>query len=105
MFSEAFQSFFFVFQRPLQASYCVFKCKVHSWHCNQVLRSSCIFYHDDGDTLEISIPCAFLVEVVEGESMLCLLLINFIEDMYEGEALPGLGLSYWIDLMRSSQRR
>ena len=69
--------------------------------CDQAASSTL----EDGDTLVIRIPCAFLVEVVEGESMLCLLLINFIEDMYEGEALPGLGLSYWIDLMRSSQRR
>jgi hypothetical protein len=57
--------------------------------------------NDDGDTLGISIPCAFLVVVVEGNSMLCFLLINFIRDIDEGEAvteaLPGLGLSCTLD--------
>ncbi len=74
--------------------------------CDQAAAST----NDDGDTLVIfsdehqRIPCVFLVE---GDSMLCLLLINFIRDIYEGEAvteaLPGLGLSCTLDLPHNVQ--
>jgi hypothetical protein len=37
-----------------------------------------------------SIPCACLVVVVEGESMLCLLLTNFIEDIEIDELVSDL---------------